>query len=100
MVDTFVSAIVTPVINAFPGASVNGWGSRCAQGQDLRHVSTLINSLIVFALTAATIYFLLIVPNQKTRMRRGVPPAPPTEVDLLTKIRDLLSAQQAARSTP
>jgi hypothetical protein len=23
--DTFVSAIVTPVINAFPGASVNGW---------------------------------------------------------------------------
>ena len=73
---------------------------RCTQGQDLRHVSTLINSLIVFALTAATIYFLLIVPNQKTRMRRGVPPAPPTEVDLLTEIRDLLSAQQAARSTP
>ena len=26
VVDTFVSAIVTPVVNAFPGASVNGWG--------------------------------------------------------------------------
>src|SRR5262249_33525453 len=33
-------------------------------------------------------------------IRRGVPPAPPTEVDLLTEIRDLLSAQQAGRSTP
>jgi large conductance mechanosensitive channel len=104
VVDTFVSAIVTPIINAFPGASVNGWGFSLRGGalksKTFIDVSTLINSLIVFALTAAIVYFILVVPNQKLRMRRGVPPAPPTEVDLLTEIRDLLSAQQAGRNAP
>jgi large conductance mechanosensitive channel len=104
VVDTFVSAIVTPIINAFPGASVNGWGFSLRGGalksKTFIDISTLINSLIVFTLTAAIIYAILVVPNQKLRVRRGVPPAPPTEVDLLTEIRDLLAEQQAGRSAP
>jgi large conductance mechanosensitive channel len=104
VVDTFVSAIVTPIINAFPGASVNGWGFSLRGGalksKTFIDIPTLINSLIVFTLTAAIIYAILVVPNQKLRVRRGVPPAPPTEVDLLTEIRDLLAEQQAGRSAP
>jgi large conductance mechanosensitive channel len=104
VVDTFVSAIVTPVINAFPGASVNGWGFSLRGGalksKTFIDISTLINSLIVFTLTAAIIYAILVVPNQRLRVRRGVPAAPPTEVDLLTEIRDLLAEQQAGRSAP
>ena len=103
MVDTFVSAIVTPVINAFPGASVNGWGSRFAAVHSRPRPSSRLNAdQLADRLRAygRDLYFLLVVPNQKMRMRRGVPPAPPTEVDLLTEIRDLLSAQQAGRSTP
>lgn len=26
VIQTFVSAIITPIINAFPGATSNGWG--------------------------------------------------------------------------
>jgi large conductance mechanosensitive channel len=104
VVDTFVSAIVTPIINAFPGASVNGWGFSLRGGalksKTFIDIPTLINSLIVFTLTAAIIYAILLVPNQKLRVRRGVPPAPPTEVDMLTEIRDLLAEQQAGRSAP
>jgi large-conductance mechanosensitive channel len=78
-------------------------GSRSAaalKSKTFIDISTLINSLIVFTLTAAIIYAILVVPNQKLRVRRGVPPAPPTEVDLLTEIRDLLAEQQAGRSAP
>jgi len=104
VVDTFVSAIVTPVINAFPGASVNGWGFSLRGGalksKTFIDISTLINSLIVFTLTAAIIYAILVAPNQRLRVRRGVPAAPPIEVDLLTEIRDLLAEQQAGRSAP
>jgi large conductance mechanosensitive channel len=86
------------------GASVNGWGFSLRGGglksKTFIDISTLINSLIVFILTAAIIYAILVVPNQRLRVRRGVPPAPPTEVDMLTEIRDLLAGQQAGRSAP
>ena len=44
VVDTFVSAIVTPVINAFPGASVNGWGSRFAAVHSRPRPSSRLNA--------------------------------------------------------
>src|SRR6266487_6329808 len=98
VVDTFVSAIVRPIINAFPGAGVNGWGFSLRGGnlkpKTFIDISTLINALIVFGLTAAVIYFILVVPNQKLRERRGEPAAAPTDVDILIEIRDLLRTQQ------
>lgn len=103
VVDTFVSAIVTPIINAFPGANTNGWGFSLRGGElkakTFIDISTLINALIVFGLTAAVIYFILVVPNQKLRERRGEPAAPPTDVDILVEIRDLLRNQQVGRTT-
>ncbi|HEY7048965.1 MAG TPA: MscL family protein [Jatrophihabitantaceae bacterium] len=98
LVQTFVGAIVKPIINAFPGANTNGWGFSL-RGGDLKpktfiDISTLINAVIVFGLTAAIIYFILVLPNEKLRARRGQPEVPPTDVDLLAEIRDLLRAQQ------
>lgn len=98
LVQTFVGAIVKPIINAFPGANTNGWGFSL-RGGDLKpktfiDISTLVNAVIVFGLTAAIIYFILVLPNEKMRARRGQPEVPPTDVDLLTEIRDLLRAQQ------
>ncbi len=104
VVDTFVSAIVRPIINAFPGAGVNGWGFSLRGGnlkpKTFIDISTLINALIVFGLTAAVIYFILVVPNQKLRERRGEPAAPPTDVDILIEIRDLLRTQQGGYRAP
>jgi len=104
VVNTFVGAIVKPIINAFPGSGVNGWGFSLRGGQlkekTFIDISTLINALIVFGLTAAVIYFILVVPNQKLRERRGEAPTPPTDVDILTEIRDLLRAQQSGQTAP
>jgi large conductance mechanosensitive channel len=104
LVKTFVTAIVQPIINAFPGANSNGWGFSL-RGGDLKpktfiDISTLINALIVFGLTAAVIYFILVVPNQRLRGRRGEAPTPPTDLDILTEIRDLLRAQQPGQTAP
>ncbi|HEY3632710.1 MAG TPA: MscL family protein [Jatrophihabitantaceae bacterium] len=104
LVKTFVTAIVQPIINAFPGANSNGWGFSL-RGGDLKpktfiDISTLINALIVFGLTAAVIYFILVVPNQRLRERRGEAPTPPTDLDILTEIRDLLRAQQPGQTAP
>src|SRR5215471_4218007 len=85
LVQTFVGAIVKPIINAFPGANTNGWGFSL-RGGDLKpktfiDISTLVNAVIVFGLTAAIIYFILVLPNEKLRARRGQPEVPPTDVD-------------------
>jgi large conductance mechanosensitive channel len=58
-----------------------------------------INALITCVLTAAVIYFLVVMPLKvvEERRRRGEEegPADPTDVELLTEIRDLLREQRA-----
>ena len=101
VVNTFVGAIVKPIINAFPGSGVNGWGFSLRGGQlketTFIDISTLVNALIGFGLTAAVIYFILVVPNQKMRERRGEAVMPPSDVEILIEIRDLLRTQQGDR---
>lgn len=110
VVNTFVSAIVKPIISAFPGASANGWGFSLRHTDGVPHGSTadalgkstfidfsaVLNAAIVFVITAAVVYFVFVVPMTKVRERRGEPANPPTTDELLTDIRDLLQ-QQAKR---
>ncbi|SRR6266545_2472972 len=102
VVDTFVSAIITPIINAFPGATVNGWGFSL-RGGDLKprtfiDFSTLINAVIVFLITAAAVYFVLVLPLQKfNELRQGDTPdeaIKPEDQRLLEEIRDILREQR------
>jgi large conductance mechanosensitive channel len=102
VVDAFVSAIVTPILNALPGSSVNGFGFHL-RGGDLQaktfvNFATIINALIVFALTAAVVYFIFVVPMTKLQERRarGLEPEPeavPEATLLLREIRDALGAR-------
>jgi large conductance mechanosensitive channel len=102
VVSTFVTAIIKPLINAFPGASVNGWGFSL-RGGDLKgptfiDVASIVNALIVFLITAAVVYFLVVVPMTKLQERRarGVTPEPeavPEDILLLRQIRDALGAR-------
>src|SRR5438270_3375656 len=61
LISVFVSAIVKPIISAFPGASSRGWGFSL-RGGDLKDptfidISSIINAIIVFLITAAVVYF-------------------------------------------
>jgi large conductance mechanosensitive channel len=102
LVNTFVSAIITPLLAAITPGQIQGFGFRLVSDNEATFINlgVLINSVIVFVLTAALIYFLLVVPMNKLKERRAAragiveeTPAP-TETELLTEIRDLLQAQQ------
>jgi large conductance mechanosensitive channel len=102
VVDTFVSAIITPIINAFPGANSKGWGFSLRGGpleqKTFIDISTLLNAVIVFAITAAAVYFVLVLPLQKFNELRGVTPKEAAKTDdqrLLEEIRDILREQRA-----
>lgn len=103
LVDTFVSAIITPLLAILTPGQAMGFGFHLVSGNDATfiNVGTLINALIVFVLTAALVYFLLVVPMNKLKelraARAGTPeeePVEPTEAELLAEIRDLLKARQ------
>ena len=106
VVDTFVSAIVTPLINAAGNPETSGLGfsirhdtAEMAQATFI-NLSTIINALIVFILTAAVVYFIFIVPMNKLaeRRTRGIEPEPEAKAEdiiLLEEIRDELRARRA-----
>ena len=110
VVDTFVSAFITPIINALPGASVNGLGFSLRGGalkqKTFIDFSTIINAVIVFVLTAAVVYLVIVVPMTKIRERRarGLEPEPevvPDDIALLREIRDaLVNGSTSANQNP
>lgn len=102
VVSAFTTAIITPIINAFPGASTAGWGFALRGGKlhdkTFINISTIINAIIVFLITAAVVYFIFVVPMQKLQARRarGIDPEPeavPEDILLLREIRDALGAR-------
>ena len=94
VVDTFVNAILQPVLNVFAGVDAkDGWGFRLVSDNPHTFVnlSKIISALITFLLTAAILYFLFVLPYKKFRERRGsLPTAAQTETELLAEIRDAL----------
>jgi large conductance mechanosensitive channel len=62
----------------------------------------ILTSLLNFVVIAAVVYFAIVLPMKKIeeRRRRGEepPPAKPTDVELLTEIRDLLRDQRGDSS--
>lgn len=106
VVDTFVSSIVEPLINAAgsPESSGLGFSIRSDTAEMAKatfmNFSTIINALIVFILTAAVVYFIFIVPMNKLaeRRTRGIEPEPEAKAEdiiLLEEIRDELRARRA-----
>lgn len=102
VVNTFVSALVKPVINAFPGGSVNGWGFHLRGGKlagsTFIDIAAIVNAIIVFMITAAVVYFIFVVPMTKLQRLRahGATPEPeavPEDILLLRQIRDALGAR-------
>ena len=69
-------------------------------------VGAVLNAVLQFLVTAAAVYFLIVLPlnalaRRRARGQEPAPVAPPEDVALLREIRDLLAAGQAGgRPTP
>ncbi|MGY1615727.1 large conductance mechanosensitive channel protein MscL [Geodermatophilus sp. SYSU D00691] len=96
VVTAFADSFLTPLIALVGGGGQFG-GTFTVNGQTFTY-GAFISQVITFVLTAAIVYFVVVVPMKRIieRRQRGDEPGPvaPTEVELLVEIRDLLRAQQ------
>lgn len=105
LITSFTKNIINPLIAAVggngktPGLSYNLKGDG-ASDATLINFGNLINDAITFLITAAVIYFVLVMPmnkfNERRRIRAGLPATeaePEKEADLLAEIRDLLRSR-------
>lgn len=95
LVSTITKSIIEPVLNAFGGKNATeGLGFRILSDNPSTfvNISAIINALIVFALTAAVLYFLFIVPYERSKGLIGIeePEKEETDKDILADIRALL----------
>lgn len=100
LVTSFTKSFLEPLIKLLSG------GNELSGTWKVRDVifdwAAFINAIITFALTAAALYFLIVLPMNKLAERRArgeepEPEAPAEDVRLLTEIRDVLVAQQHRR---
>ena len=94
-------SFIKPLVGLVGGGGVQG-GKFTVNGQ-VFDWAAFVNAVIFFLLTAAVIYFAVVVPYNafEERRKRGHgpvdPPAPPDDIVLLTEIRDLLRGQSQQR---
>ncbi|MCU7724050.1 large conductance mechanosensitive channel protein MscL [Actinoplanes sp. KI2] len=100
VVTAFTNGFIKPLIQLMGGGGIKGgtWVVR----RVVFDYATFINAVITFLITAAVLYFLVVMPLNvlAERRRRGEEPPPKTpseDILLLTQIRDLL-AQDATAS--
>jgi large conductance mechanosensitive channel len=95
LIDQFGKSFIKPLVGLVGGGGVTG-GTFTVKGQTFDW-SGFINAAIFFVITAAVIYFVLVVPAERIKARRRAGredvPLEPTDVELLTEIRDLLRTQ-------
>lgn len=99
VVEVVVSSIVTPLLNAAGGAEVGGLKWQIISGREdtAMDFAAIVNALIVFLLTAAVVYFVLVLPmntfNERRKARLGIVDEEEVsdEVATLREIRDLLA---------
>ena len=102
LVNAFADSFLTPLIGVLGGGGEFG-GSFEVNEQSFTW-GAFVSQLITFVLTAAVLYFLVVMPLHRLLERRahGEDPGPvaPTEVELLVEIRDLLRAQNGPVQGP
>jgi large conductance mechanosensitive channel len=90
IVDKFVEGVVNPVLGALVGQP--NFDDALILGPV--HLGLVLTAVVNFLLTAAVIYFFLVVPlNKAMKKKDEAPPAPPEpsdEAKLLAEIRDAL----------
>ena len=102
VVTSFTTSFLEPLIGLVGGGGENG-GEWVVDGQHFRW-GAFLNQVITFALTAAVIYFVVVLPLKAVAEHRRrsdeAGPVAPTQLELLVEIRDLLRAQQGLPPRP
>ena len=97
VVGQFTASFLQPLIGLVGGGGLDG-GTFTVDGQ-VFDWAAFVNAVVTFILTAAVVYFAVVLPMKSLveRRRRGeeAGPAEPTQIELLAEIRDLLRGQQA-----
>ncbi|MFI1620280.1 large conductance mechanosensitive channel protein MscL [Streptomyces lydicus] len=119
IVNAVVKGVINPIIGALGSQNLDHYQS-CLTATCQKDPKTgaftegiyilwgsVLSSALTFLITAAVVYFLMILPMNKWKERQAArkpaedSPLAPTEVELLTEIRDALIAQRIpAPSTP
>jgi large conductance mechanosensitive channel len=100
IVTAISNSFIKPLIAAFGGTNVTGlsWTIVSGNAESTIDFAAIITAIINFLIVAAVVYFIIVLPMKKIqdRRKRGEEPGPtePTDVELLTEIRDLLRQQQ------
>jgi large conductance mechanosensitive channel len=102
VVSSFTESFLQPLIGLVGGGGVSG-GSTTVNGQTFTW-GDFLNQVITFVLTAAVIYFVVVLPlkavAEHRRRSEEAGPVAPTQLELLVEIRDLLRAQQGLPPRP
>ena len=98
VVTSFSESFLEPLIGLVSGGGRFG-GILRVDGQDFTY-GAFLSQVVSFVITAAVVYFLVVLPVRRLLDRHAEEPAPagPTELELLAEIRDLLRAQQGGGS--
>jgi large conductance mechanosensitive channel len=91
LIGAFTTAFIDPLIRlVLPGDGIDA-GVLTIGGEKF-DLTLMVNALIAFGVTAAAVYFVIVVPAKRYSARYAEPAADsgPTEVELLTEIRDAL----------
>ncbi|MEV0560137.1 large conductance mechanosensitive channel protein MscL [Dactylosporangium sp. NPDC050588] len=104
VVKAFTDGFLQPLIKLTGGIGVDDKNQGLKIGSQFLAWPAFLNSVIGFLLTAATVYFLVVLPMNKLaeRRKRGIEPepaAPAEDIRLLTEIRDLLATGSVNRPT-
>jgi large conductance mechanosensitive channel len=100
LVTAVVTNLINPIVAAIGGHNIDGLSVTLVSGntKTVMHFDTVITAIINFVIIGAVVYFVFVVPMQKIleRRKRKDPAviAEPTDVELLTEIRDLLREQR------
>ncbi|WP_369357166.1 large conductance mechanosensitive channel protein MscL [Streptomyces sp. cg2] len=116
IVNAVVKGFINPIVGAFGSKNLDNYQTcltaTCAvdkkTGQYVDGIYVLwgsvLSAALTFLITAAVVYFLMILPMNRWKARQDAKklvdatPAGPTEIELLTEIRDALIAQRNGNS--
>ncbi|MGV0990661.1 MAG: large-conductance mechanosensitive channel protein MscL [Mycobacterium sp.] len=99
LVTKFTESIIQPLINRIGAGKDASYGVlkiSIGGGQTI-DLNVLVSAFINFALVAAVVYFLVVVPYSKLRTKEAAESDSAKELRLLTEIRDALGGKDTAK---
>lgn len=94
IITSFVSDILTPLLGLIGVPDFSTWTIQLGDAE--MRIGVFLNTLISFLLIGASIFYFIVKPMNAVNARKAVTEEPePTELDILTEIRDELRARNS-----